>query len=288
MHELVVLYPGNIRRASGTDYEFQSLIESGYVSGTLNYTQMVQRSFFGTNLVPARALRRVPNGADYTLAAYIKGTSVPEDSTATPTNVNIIVICDLDFISQQFFELRKRGFENLNFDNVTFFLNCMDLLVGDESFIELRKRRVRHRTLTAVASRVLEFVQIKSREEQEAEGEAQIALSIAQRRLNERVAEVRSRTDLDEQTKQIMAQSLQEVENKRFEALKASIEANKDAKIRGAQEEMESQKNRFQNNIKTLAVVLPPIPVFVLGIWIFLQRRKREEEGAAAARRLRS
>ncbi len=288
LQELVLLYPGNIRRASGTDYEFQSLIESGYVSGTLNYTQMVQRSFFGTNLVPARALRRVPNGADYTLAAYIKGTSVPEDSTATPTNVNIIVICDLDFISQQFFELRKRGFENLNFDNVTFFLNCMDLLVGDESFIELRKRRVRHRTLTAVESRVLEFVQRKSREEQEAEGEAQIALSIAQRRLNERVAEVRSRTDLDEQTKQIMAQSLQEVENKRFEALKASIEANKDAKIRGAQEEMESQKNRFQNNIKTLAVVLPPIPVFVLGIWIFLQRRKREEEGAAAARRLRS
>lgn len=288
LQELVLLYPGNIRRASGTDYEFQSLIESGTVSGTLNYTQMVQRSFFGTNLVPSRALRRVPNNADYTLAAYIKGTSVPEDSTATPTNVNFIVISDLDFISQQFFELRKRGFENLNFDNVTFFLNCMDLLVGDESFIELRKRRVRHRTLTAVESRVLEFAQRKSQEETEAEGEAQIALSNAQRRLNERVAEVRSRTDLDEQTKQIMAQSLQEVENKRFEALKANIEADKDAKIRSAQEEMESQKNRFQNNIKTLAVALPPIPVFILGIWIFMQRRKREEEGAAAARRLRS
>lgn len=286
LQELVLLYPGSIRRASGTDYEFQSLLQSGYVSGTLNYSQMVQRSFFGTQLVPPRT--RVPNSADYTLAAHIKGESVPEDSTAIPTSVNIVVISDLDFISQQFFELRKRGFENLNFDNVTFFLNCMDLLVGDESFIDLRKRRVQHRTLEAVESRVMGFVQSKSQEEQQAEGEAQTALSTAQRRLNERVAEVRSRTDLDEQTKQIMAKNLQEVENKRFEALKASIEAEKDAKIQSAQEEMESQKSRFQNNIKTLAVALPPIPVLVLGIWIFLQRRKREEEGAAAARRLRS
>lgn len=288
LQELVLIYPGNIRRASGSDYELEPLLKTGYVSGTLNYSQMVQRSFFGTQLV-TRGLRRVPNSADYVLAGRITGQSSAEmDSTGTPKKINAIVIADLDFISQQFFELRRRGFENLNFDNVTFFLNCMDLLLGDQSFIELRKRRVRHRTLTMVESRMQEFIQRRSQDEQEAEIEAQNALSTAQRRLNERVAEVRQRTDLDEQTKQIMAQNLQEVENKRFEAIKANIETKKEEKIQRSKETTEAQIRRIQNNIKTFAVTAPPIPVLIIGIWIFMKRRKREKEGAAAARRLRS
>ncbi len=287
LQELVLLYPGSIRRASGSDYDFQPLIKSGYNSGSLNYRQMVQRSFFGVQMV-TRGLRRIPNSADYILAAHVKGESAAGDSLAEPKRVNVAVIADLDFISEQFFELRKRGFENLNFDNVTFFLNCMDYLIGDESFVELRKRRVRHRTLVRVDDRKQDFVKRASEEEREAEAEAQSALSTAQRRLNERVAEVRQRTDLDEQTKAIMSQNLQEVENKRFEAQKATIEAKKEARILSSKENMESQIRRIENNIKTFGVLAPPIPVFIFGVWIFLQRRKREKAGAIAARRLRS
>jgi len=293
LQELVLLYPGSIRRAAGTDYEFTPLLRTGFVSGSLNYRQMVQRSFFGTQLV-SRGLQRVPNSIDYTVAAHVKGeiasedTTFAGDSTQVAKAVNVVVISDLDFISQQFFELRKMGLENLNFDNVTFFLNCMDYLVGDESFVRLRKRRVKHRTLATVESRMQEYIKVRSQQQQEAESEAQNELTAAQRRLDEKVAEVRNRADLDQQTKQIMAQNLQQAENKRFEALKAQIEAQKDAKIARSKEEMESQIRGIQNTIKTFAVLAPPIPVFVLGVWIFMQRRKREKEGAAAARRLRS
>ena len=169
----------------------------------------------------------------------------------------------------------------------SFFLNSIDMLIDDETFIALRNRRVKHRTLGRVESRTRAYAEQRTREEQEASMEAQQALGEAQRRLNERVAEVQQRTDLDQQTKQIMARNLQEVENRRFEALKVNIEAERDAKITASRENMESQVRSIQSNIKTLAGVLPPIPVFVLGIAVFVRRRNREKEGAAAVRRLR-
>ncbi len=288
LQEVVLIYPGAIENATNSANEFTPLLKSGRASGVIPYQQLVQRSFFGTQLVQ-RGHRRIPGGVDYTLAAWIRSKSRNgSDSTGTGKNLNVIFIADMDFISEQFFELRKRGFENLNFDNVTFFLNCMDMLAGDESFIDLRKRRVKHRTLESVEASTREYVERRTKEEQEAEAEAQRSLDEAQKRLSEKVAEVRQRTDLDEQTMQIMAKSMQETEQRRFDVQKSTIEAAKEARIARSKEDMEEQVRKIQSNIKTLAVLLPPIPVLVLGVLIFMRRRKRELEGADAARRLRS
>ncbi|MCB0270126.1 MAG: ABC transporter, partial [Calditrichaeota bacterium] len=224
-----------------------------------------------------------PNAVDYTMAAWVK--SQP-DSSANATNINAIVIADLDFISEQFFEIRKQGISNLNFDNVSFFLNCIDVLVGDESFVALRNRRVKHRTLTSVEAQTQEYIQQRAADEQLAENEAQVALTDAQQRLTQRVQEVQQRTDLDEQTKQIMAQNIQEVEQRRFDALKTNIEAEKEAKIAASKAEMESKIRNIQNGIKTMAVLIPPIPVLVIGIMIFIRRRRRESDSISASRRV--
>jgi len=284
LQEIVFLFPGTLTQPAGSPYDFTRLISSGFVSGAVPYQQLVTRSFFGAQLNPGGAAHYATS-VDYPLAAHVQGENVVMGDT---TRVNVIAIADIDFVSEQFFEIRRRGFENLNFDNVSFMLNCMDVLVGEESFVSLRNRRVKHRTLTTVEARVRAYSQERAVEEQDAEREAQQALAEAQRRLEERVALVRNRSDLDENTKQIMARNIQEVESRRFETVKSSIESERDARVEASREEMESQVRRIQSNIRTLAGIIPPIPVFLIGVGIFVRRRRREREGAAAARRLRS
>jgi len=310
-----------------TDVEFEPLLRSGVVSGQIGYFTLVQQSFFGPRMVPdprrqqdeldyilaARVRSAGPVGGDEppteaddteaddtevdeTAAADETADEesqegeddTPESPWATEGPLNLVVVADIDFISEQFFQIREVAPGNLNFDNVTFFLNAMDSLLEDDSFIGLRSRRARHRTLERVEARTAEFVEQRTLDEQQAEEEAEQALTDAQNRLNERVAEVQNRTDIDAQAKQIMARNLEEVENRVLSVQSANIEREKDTKNRASLERMETQIRQIQNNIKTYAILLPPVPVFAWGVWIFVRRRRREREGAAAARRLRA
>ena len=315
LQELVFIFPGRLQPSGNGDFTFTSLVQSGTVSGLTAYSQLVQRNFFGgSQLVLSNVPRRASQNV-YTIAAHVTGLADAGDpadaggaadagSSAyaragdTETNdapaageaapVNLTVVADVDFASQQFFDIRRVGAGGFNFDNVTFFLNVMDVLVGDESFIALRSKRVRYRTLETVEQQTLAYTLQRAEDEDEAEQEAQAALDQARRRLTARVDEVRQRTDLDEQTRRIMVRNLEEVENRRFETLKTNIEAEKEARIQDSKEMMESQIRLIQNTIKNLAALLPPVPVFLLGVFIFLRRRRRENDAAAAARRLRS
>ena len=302
LQQLVLLYPGQINSASGEGLTYRPLLQSGPLSGRFPYFQMVQRNFLGASL--NRNLPHRPDPMTYTLAAEVRRTEASaqtsddaggesesedaedaEESTAEP--LHVIVITDIDFISQQFFDIRRMGPGNLNFDNVTFFLNAMDTLVGDESFVALRNRRVRHRTLARVENQTRNYIEQRSREEAEAEREAEANLADAQRRLDAKVAEVRDRTDLDAQTKQIMARNLEEIENRRLDVQKSNIDAAKESAIRTSEERMETQIRLIQSSIRSAAVLLPPIPVFLLGVYIFIRRQEREREGAVQAHRLR-
>ena len=307
LQEIVFLFPGQFQPTSDGNFTFASLIQTGLVSGLTAYSQLVQRNFFGgSQLVLSNIPRRVSQDV-YTIAAHVTGHEhVSENmgsqglegnpgkggkNTAAATEtvpINLAAVADVDFASQQFFNIRRLGAGGLNFDNVTFFLNIMDVLVGDESFIALRSKRVQYRTLQTVEKQILAYTQQRVKDEDEAEKEAQLALDDARRRLTLRVDEIRQRADLDEQTRRIMVRNLEEVENRKFETLRTNIEAEKESKIQNSKEMMESQIRMIENTIKNMAALLPPVPVFLLGVFIFFRRRRRENEAASAAQRLRS
>ena len=277
LQELVFLYPGFIQPADETAWTFEPLLRTGKISGTNGYFSLVRSTPYGPQVNPSPP--REQDEDDYIVAARVQ--SVDSDE------VDVIVVADLDFISEQFFQIREQAPGGLNFDNITFFLNAMDRLLEEDAFIDLRSRRARHRTLERVEAQTAEFIEQRTAEEQQAEADAEVALTEAQQRLNGRVEELQARTDIDAQTKQIMVRNLEEVENRRLEVLSTNINTEKETRVQASRETMEGQIRRIQTTIKTFAILLPPVPVVALGILIFARRQRREREGAAAARRLR-
>ena len=195
-----------------------------------------------------------------------------------------ILLTDVDLMGEQFFSIRRQGVETLQFDNVTFLLNAVDQLVGDESFIALRKRRRRHRTLEAVESRTRVYEERRLEETRQAEATAAQRLQEAQARLDRSVAALRQRQDLDEQTKRIMITNQEKAENRRLAVARTNIEEEKERLIGKSRADMESSIRDIQNAIKFLAAAFPPIPAFALFLVVSVRRLRREKIGVAADR----
>lgn len=268
LQEMVLLYPGALKPRGNT--AFAPLLETSQDSGFVRWEDLVQRSLFGITMNPDPPRRRQEERQ--VLAARVSGAP------------NAIVVADADFIGEQFFELRRRGVENLNFDNVTFVLNAVDQLAGDPSFIALRKRRPKHRTLEAVEARTRAYEEQRLRQTQAAEALAEQRLKEAQARLDRSVREVEQRADLDEQTRRIMISNLQAVENRRLQVARANIDAEKQRQIEDARADMENAIRGIQNTIKLMAVALPPIPAFAVFLIVSARRLRRERIGVSPDR----
>ena len=325
LQELMLPFVGSLQPIPNSEVEFLPLIRTGTASGANGYFSLVRPSPFGPQLNPSPP--REQDAEDYVVAARIRSktlapspdevelaaassdeftdaatlssesnnenvnpdnTSTSDvDESATSFPLDMIVVADLDFVGEQFFAIRAQAPGDLNFDNVTFFLNAIDTLLGDETFIDLRSRRAQHRTLERLEAQTAEYIDQRRQDEQQAEQDAEEALSQAQARLDDRVAELEGRSDIDVQTMQIMVRNLQEVENRRLEVLSTNINTEKETRIQAGRERMETQIRRIQTTIKTFAILLPPVPVFVVGMGIFFRRQRREREGAIAANRLK-
>lgn len=268
LQEMVLLYPGALKAAGST--KFSPLIQASAESGTVRFGELVQRSAFGVDMNPDPPHRQ--DAEPPVLAARVTG------------GADAIVVADVDLMGEQFFELRRRGIEGLNFDNVTFLLNSVDQLAGDSSFIALRKRRPKYRTLEAVEARTKTYEARRLRETEMAEAMAEQRLKEAQVRLDRSVREIERRSDLDEQTRQVMIANVQSVESRRLAVTRTTIDDEKQRQIESARADMENAIRGIQNTIKLMAVLLPPIPAFLVFLLVSLKRLRRERAGISADR----
>ncbi len=287
LEEVVVLFGGELRKAASFGGQFTPLLQSSNRAGFYRFGDMFsEHPLFG--LQPAPNPKPSPiTGERHVMAARVTGGGGGEaaEGQEPPKDRNVIVVADLDLFHDQFFQLRERGGDvdgdgliDLRFDNVTFLLNLVDSLAGDDRFIELRKRQPKFRRLTWVdeqtegARATLEKERTKANEKAEAE------LAEAQKALDEAVAAIKGRTDLDETTKEVMVQSAQAAENRRLQVKEAKIEREKAKAINHIETQHKRKIEEVQDRIRILALLIPPLPALVLAGLIFARRRRREAE----------
>ncbi len=291
LQEVVMIFAGHLRSKGGGP-EFTPLLRTSRQGGVIDFKDATQQSFFGVAPADPRTIRHFATDRSYIVAARVQGRPSEPDKPKDPAQkeektapekkpeVRAIAIADLDLISEQFFDLRRRKIENLELDNVTFVLNSIDVLAGDEAFIPLRKRREVHRTLQRLEKQTETYVKNREAETKAAEQAAEEQRNLAQKRFDKEVEGVRARTDLDERDKQIRLLSLQEVANRRLEVEKANIDDQKRKKIQESKADMEQHVRQIQNGVRTVALALPPMPALILGLLVFGVRVRRENLGA--------
>jgi ABC-2 type transport system permease protein len=240
-------------------------------------------------------------------SAPVDPTALGATAAATPANLNVIYVTDVDMMHSEF--LRVRAQPNMSdiewkFDNVTFVLNVIDDLASDNRFLDVRKKQTRHSTLKLVESQTSAAREAAEAEILGFEKEFKTAEDAAKAKQKETLAELQKKVDdLTQQAESSGTQptgreiqralqsalqqmgAKQEVEQRRLDSMVERLTKERDKKLQKIERELDSDVQKVQNSYKGMALFLPMLPPLVVGLLVFLRRRSLESEGVTADRR---
>jgi ABC-2 type transport system permease protein len=247
------------------------------------------------------------------VAQAMPGTTVPTDSATVDSDVaagdresniksspdearekeiHVVYVADIDLISSEFLQLRAQPDPELkwDFDNVTFVLNILDSLAGDESLIDIRKRKTRHSTLKLVELQT-EVARDDAMQEisefdtkfQEAQDQARERLSQDNKQLENKILELQKKAEEEgqSQTPELISEMTrlgiqQKVVAKKLQAEIEKLERERDRRLQVIQNNLAMQVRKVQTQYKLYAAFLPLIPPFIVGLLVWNARAKRE------------
>jgi ABC-2 type transport system permease protein len=289
LQEVMLFYPGQIKPREGSKFEFEPLMRSSPHSVTYEWEEYVIPSpmggIGGLQVPPEKQLREPMSPV---IAARIKGKAEgdakkpdgeKDGKSGEEANVNVVFVADMDMLADTFFFIRDKEWQGIRLDNITFILNAVDELAGDDAFLAIRSRRAQYRTL----SRVEELtVQAKSHEAEaaaKADADAKKSLAEARKRLQEEAEKIREDKTLDSRTRGIKLAAAQENESRRFAVEELAIKNAQNKKVKQFKGETEREVRQIEEKIRVLAIALPPVPALMLGIFIFAIRARDERQG---------
>lgn len=285
LQDIVCLYTGTIQDAGGDDdVEFEALLTTSGQSGLLDWEDYISQSFSPMTMSPTAQINPSPKRYDDKYS-HVVAAHITSDDDDTP--LNVVFCSDIDMVSDWFFLERNRGNLDIAFDNVTFVLNAVDKLAGEETFIPLRSRRAELRTLTYVEDETRSLREKLNKEEKEADELMTDRLDEARKELQAEVDEVEKRADLDPRSKSALLKQKQDQLNRKLDLDEQELEREKNAKIRKAGLEMKREIRRVENRVRMFAYVLPAILPICFGLLFLGLRQLSETQSISAERRRR-
>ena len=309
LNQILLLYPGAITKDEDSKLTFEQLAVTGNDrSGTVPTMRLRRRQ---TN--PRAFDWQRTTGTSYIVAAHVHGTLPPDDlavlkekmtgaedpadaqteqdgdaaeSAAKGNKINAVVVPDIDWIIPDFFMIRQSGDREFlpATQNVTFILNIIDALAGDDRFTAIRKRTRAHRTLTKI-DKATEDYRNKAIEEQETFAkEIEDEIAETRKRFDEQIKKVEQREDLSQVAKEQLINSVRFREQDKLNAELKALESRRSRKVKQISYEMEQDIRTVQDLYKLFAILIPPIPPLLVALYVFFRRREAEREGIAQSR----
>ena len=278
LQEIVSIFSGTIRPRDNEELEFTPLLRTGAESsGLLDWSDLVEPSFFG-GISLNQNPRRVRDEFAHVIAAEIKSKDDAD------SDIHVIFVADVDIVSDQMFNLVERQFLDVTFDNVTFVLNAIDYLAGNNEYLALRKRRPKLRTLERIDREKDVFKEQLNEKIEQAEAEAQERLDQAQKRLDDAVKEIEEDESLDPRAKEQLIRIEQQRAQRRFDEEQREIEQQKTAEIKRERDAADRNMRKIERNAWLAGVLLPPIPALILMAIVLSIRLMNETVGVSPDR----
>jgi ABC-2 type transport system permease protein len=300
LKELLMFYPGSIRKSSGSTLNFEPLVSLGKQSGSTPWDRLTKTPKQETRMLdprtgritvdsqPARSqitmdelkvLEPFPqtflDDQEHVIAARITGGE---------KKVDVVVIADTDFVSDLFYTQQEALGEKL--DNLSLLQNAIEILAGNEDFVALRNRRATPRTLEKLETVIEVFRAAGTKEQEAAEKEMLSELEKEQAKLDEANKEIQADADLGFFEK--LQRTSQEASDsqRRFDLKKKRL----DRKLKQTIAALDTRQNKLISGLESraryLSIFAAPLPAMLLGVFVLWFRRLNEEKDIAPERRV--
>jgi ABC-2 type transport system permease protein len=218
--------------------------------------------------------------------------AAPAEKPAAPpadAEINVVVVSDIDCLYGQFFALRARGTDpndefDFHFDNVPFVLNVLDVLAGDNRFVDIRTRRPSHRPLKHVFEATESARDATDDAREKFQRKFEDARIRAQAEFDAEIEKVKKREGVNPQQAAIDILAAQQQGQRQLDVKLEGLKNERDEALKAAERKLDQTVHSVQDRYKLWAVLLPPIPPLIVAFIVFFNRRAGEREGVSRAR----